>query len=244
MTRTLIAVALSVAMLASGCTGRPATAEAPTPVVVLLDRSASTGPVADRYLTYFRQVTESLQGGERLLVLPVSGASLTAPPAVDLTFPAYRALTTNAFTHGRSMKKLRQEAADAVAALLEQPPDAASQHTAILDGLMRAQELLNGRPGVICIISDMVEDSDVVRLDGLTEEQVPAVLAAAAGRAPTTLQGARIHVAGLDAAGALPPARVLAIRHFWEQVFAGAGATLEEYGPTFGRLGSGVSQTP
>jgi hypothetical protein len=234
--RTLLIMVMAAAVLCSGCIGRPAVQQAPTPVVVLIDRSGSTGPAADGFLEQFRRITASLQGGEHLLVLPVSGASLTAPPAVDLTFPPYQALTTNQFTHGRTVRQLRQEAEAQVAALLQQAPDASSSHTAILDGLLRAQELLGGRPGVICLISDMVEDSDVLRLDGLTEEQVAPALERAGNRLPTNLEGARVHVAGLDAARELAPATVLAIHQFWEQVFQRAGATLVEYGPAFHAL--------
>lgn len=239
MKRRLAPLVLAVALLAAGCGGRPATEPAGRPVVILLDLSGSTEAVAPLYKRYVGQVVDSLEGGEHLLVVPISGASLTAAAAVELRFPAYHRFTTNSFAHGRAMKKLRQEALDGVDKLLASPRTAAAQRTAIIDGLLQTGDLIAGRPGAtICIISDMVEDSDLARFESLTEAAIPAVLekVEAGGRLPRFPGETGVHVAGLGAAGQMEPARILAVRRFWEQFFARAGATLVEYGPEFHAL--------
>jgi len=228
---------LLLAALAAGCAASPA-AQQNRPVIVLVDLSGSTEAVAPTYKTYVQKVVDSLQGGEHLLILPISGTSLTAAATVDLQFPAYRRLTTNTFTHNRQMKKLRQEAMAGVDTLLSAPRTATAQRTAIIDGLLQARDLAAGQPGSIFIISDMIEDSDLARFETLAESEIPAVLAEveAAGRLPQYPGNTRVHVAGLGAAGQMDPARVLAVRRFWEQFFTRAGAHLVEYGPEFHSL--------
>ncbi|HWI50516.1 MAG TPA: hypothetical protein VNT01_00030 [Symbiobacteriaceae bacterium] len=234
-----VAACLLLAFLAAGCAASPAAQPGPgRPVIVLVDLSGSTEAVAPTYKTYVQKVVDSLQGGEHLLILPISSASLTSAAAVDLQFPAYRRLTTNTFTHNRQMKKLRLEAMAGVDTLLTAPRTAAAQRTAIIDGLLQARDLAAGRPGSIFIISDMVEDSDLACFETLAENEIPGVLSAveAAGRLPQFPANTQVHVAGLGAAGQMEPARVLAVRRFWEQLFARAGAQLVEYGPEFHAL--------
>ncbi|HWI65088.1 MAG TPA: hypothetical protein VNT75_24940 [Symbiobacteriaceae bacterium] len=237
--RRLAVLMLALALAAAGCSGaRPAAEPAGRPVIVLLDLSGSTETVAPKYREYVQRVIDSLEGGEHLLVVPISSASLTEAAAVDIRFPEYRRFTTNSFTHRRTMTKLRKEALTLTDAVLSAPRTDRSQGTAILDSLLQARDLAGGSPATICIISDMVEDSDLARFESLTEAAIPALLskAEAGGRLPRFPDSTRVHVAGLGAAGQLEPSQVLTIRTFWEQYFSRAGATLVEYGPDFHSL--------
>lgn len=234
--RKLLLVSLAI-LLVTGCAASPAAQPAGRPVIVLVDLSGSTETVAPTYLQHVRAVIDSLTGGEHLLVLPISSTSLTAAAAVDLHFPAYRRFTTNEFTHGRSMKKAREEALTKVDAMLTAPRAETARRTAIIDGLLQAQDLLGGQPGTICIVSDMVEDSDLARFETLTDEAIPTLLDTLGSRMPSYPAETQVHVAGLSAAGAqLEPTQVLTIRRFWEAFFAEAGAQLIEYGPEFHHL--------
>ncbi|MDF2626697.1 MAG: hypothetical protein K0R39_528 [Symbiobacteriaceae bacterium] len=224
-------------VLLTGCTASPAAQPAGRPVIVLVDLSGSTEAVASTYRQYVQTVIDSLKGGEHLMVLPISSTSLTATAAVDVHFPAFRRFTTNEFTHGRAMKKARDEALTKVDALLTAPRTEAALGTAIIDGLLQARDLLGGQPGTICIISDMVEDSDLARFETLADNEIPTLMESLGTRRPTYPAGTRVHVAGLSAAGGhIEPAQVLTIRRFWETFFAEAGAQLVEYGPEFHSL--------
>ncbi|HYF79942.1 MAG TPA: hypothetical protein VD973_22755 [Symbiobacteriaceae bacterium] len=235
--RRLLFIALAALLLMTGCAASPAAEPAGRPVIVLVDLSGSTAAVASTYRQQAQTIINSLKGGEHLLVLPISSSSLTATAAVDLRFPAYRRFTTNEFTHGRAMKKARDEALAKVDAMLTAPRTESARRTAIIDGLLQAQDLLGGQPGTICIISDMVEDSDLARFEALTDEAIPTLLETIGSRKPAFPAGTKVHVAGLSAAGNyLEPARVLTIRRFWEAFFAEAGAELIGYGPEFHNL--------
>lgn len=234
--RNLLLLSIAILLL-TGCTARPAAQPVGRPVIVLVDLSGSTEALAPTYRQYVQTVVDSLEGGEHLLVLPISSASLTAAAAVDIRFPVYRRFTTNEFTHGRAMKKARDEALAKVDAMLAAPRTETARRTAIIDGLLQVQDLLGGQPGTICIISDMVEDSDLARFETLTEADIPTLLETLGHRKPAFPADTQVHVAGLSAAGGqLEPAQVLTIRRFWEALFTEAGAQLIEYGPEFHHL--------
>ena len=235
--RRLLLFVLAAWLLMTGCAASPAAQPAGRPVIILVDLSGSTEAVASTYRQQALTIIDSLKGGEHLLVLPISSSSLTATAAVDLRFPAYRRFTTNEFTHGRAMKKARDEALAKVDAMLSAPRTESARRTAIIDGLLQVQDLLGGQPGTICIISDMVEDSDLARFETLTDEAIPTLLESIGSRKPAFPAETRVHVAGLSAAGShLEPARVLTIRRFWEAFFTETGAQLVEYGPEFHHL--------
>lgn len=234
MRKLLLTAAL---LLLTACASNPAAQPTGRPVIVLIDLSGSTEAVASTYRQHAETVLASLKGGEHLLVIPISSSSLTAAAAVDLRFPAYRRFTTNEFTHGRAMKKARDEALAKVDAMLAAPRTETARRTAIIDGLLQAQDLLGGQPGTICLISDMVEDSDLARFETLSDSDIPTLLETLGDRKPAFPTGTKVHVAGLSAAGGhLEPARVLTIRRFWEAFFTDAGAQLIEYGPEFHHL--------
>lgn len=235
MNRLLLSGVLLLAGLAAGCGARPVGTPAPPQVVLtLLDLSGSTEAVRARYLSAVETVIARVPPGSRLVILPVSDRSLTAPAVVDLTFPAYRRLSTNSFIHRREMTRLRRQALEAVGAAVK--PEVGARGTALLDSLLQAQDFLRSYPegaGAIYIISDMVEQSQTLDLFGLGPAGVEPALARAeeSGQVPD-LRGAAVTVTGLEAAGHMESETVLAVRAFWEALFERAGARLLQYSPT------------
>lgn len=233
--KSLLPCMVVLALLLSGCGARPAsTPTEPQVVIALLDVSGSTEAVRAKYMAQVEAIVASVPAGARLVVLPVSARSLTAPTVVDITFPTYTWWKSNSFTHDRTVKKRRDEALAAVSALFEESPG--SRGTALVDGLIQAQEFLKPYPegaGALYLISDMVEQSDLLNLYDLTEAGVqPALGKVREAKRMPSLRGAAVSVAGLEASGHLPSERVLAIRSFWEQLFERAGARLQGYAPT------------
>lgn len=232
---TLLALLILTGLLLQACGAqRAATPDQPQIILTLLDLSGSTEAVRENYLAQVERIIAAVPPGGRLVILPVSARSLTAPAALDLTLPAYTWWKTNSFTHGRAVNRLRQQALETVAALLEQNPG--TRGTALIDSLLQAQAFLKEYPegaGAIYIISDMVEQSDLLDLYGLEQAGVEPALAkvSEAERMPA-LNGAAVTVAGLEAAGHLPSAQVLAIKSFWEGLLESAGARLLWYSPT------------
>lgn len=231
----LVLLLLVILPAVSACGARKVSTPAqPRLVVALLDVSGSTEAVRDPYLAQVGRIVESVPAGGRLVVLPISSQSLTAPAAIDITFPEYTWWQTNAFTHGRKMRHLQEKAMEGVTALFEQNPG--TRGTALVDSLRQAQDFLKAYPegaGALYIISDMVEQSDLLDMYSLEDADVESALAKVheASRLPS-LRGATVAVAGLEAAGHLPAGRILAIRRFWEQLFEAAGARLIGYSAT------------
>lgn len=226
---------LTLTVLLSGCGARPANTAAPPQVVLaLLDLSGSTESVRARYLAAVETVVARVPAGARLVILPVSDRSLTAPAAADVTFPPHRRFSTNSFIHRREMTRLRRHALEAVGAAVT--PEAGARGTALLDSLLQAQDFLRSYPegaGSIYIISDMVEQSQTLDLFGLEPAGVePALARAEDARRVPDLRGAAVTVTGLEASGHLEPETVLAIRTFWEGLFERAGGRLIQYSPT------------
>ncbi len=228
MSRILPLLLASLLLLTACGTPEPA---APQVVIALIDLSGSTAAVREQYLAQTRQIMESLPAGSRFLALPVS---LTVPALADTTFPTYTWWATNSFTHGREMRRLRQEAMAEIEAGITQA--AGSSGTHILDSLREAEKFLAGYPdgaGAVYILSDMVEQSDLIDFYNLTADGViPALAKVQEDRALPNLHGASVTVAGLEAASTLKPSTVRAIQSFWEEIFQQAGATLRRYSPT------------
>lgn len=230
--RSKLMLWMAALLLLTGCFSRPADQQAGA-AVLLIDLSGSTDNVKGAYLQTVGDVLARMEPGERLFVLGVSATSLTDPLIADVEFPPYAALTTNSFTHGREMKRLREETLAKVSDLLERPRSVHGQSrgTSLIDALANAGDLLRPYPGaatVICL-SDMVEQSDQVDLYDLTKTGVDAALARVAAPA---LKGVQVYAAGLEGAAALPPERNRAIRLFWTRLLEQAGADLAGYGPT------------
>jgi hypothetical protein len=228
----LLVLVLGLAALLAGC-GTAITTTQPRIVITLLDVSGSTAAVRDSYLAEVKQIVDNVPAGARLVVLPVSSRSLTAPALLDISFPDNTWWKTNSFTSGREAKRLRQQALETVSAPHNQ--DAGRNGTAIIDSLVQVQEYLKpyaAGSGALYIISDMVEQSDLLNLYELDGTGIQSALAkvSKAGRMPA-LRGAAIDVAGLEAAGHLPSDRVMAIRSFWEHLFETADARLLRYSP-------------
>ncbi|MFZ5815257.1 MAG: hypothetical protein ACOY93_08130 [Bacillota bacterium] len=230
----LLPLILAAALLQACGTRQAAAPAQPRILLALLDLSGSTEGVRDQYLAQVERIVAHVPPGGRLVVLPVSARSLTAPAAVDLTFPEYVWWRTNSLTHSREMGRRRKEALEGVTALLQQRLP--GKGTALLDSLLQVQEFLKPYPegtAALYIISDMVEQSELLDLWNLTEAGVGPALAKVeeGGRLPA-LKGAAVTVAGLEAAGSLPAARVMAIRSFWEQLLQRADGRLLWYSPT------------
>lgn len=231
----LLLFLLTSTLLLSACGAEEASTPAqPDLVLTLLDVSSSTEAVRSTYLAQVERIVGSVPAGARLVILPVSANSLTAPAAFDATFPTYTWWQTNSFTHNRQMNKLRQEAMEAASALFEQNPG--SRGTALVDSLVQVQEYLRPFPegsAALYIISDMVEQSQLLDLYDLKEAGIEEALQTVeqASRLPS-LRGATVTVAGLEASSHIPAEGVLAIRHFWEKLFERAGGELVGYSPT------------
>lgn len=230
----LITLLLWSGALLSACgTPQASAATQPRIVVALLDVSASTDAVRDSYLADVKQIVESVPAGARLVLLPISSRSLTAPALLDISFPDNTWWKTNSFTYGREVKRLRTQAFETVSTPPKEDPGRAG--TAIIDSLVQAQEYLKLYPdgaGAIFIVSDMVEQSDLLDMYDLDGTGIESALAKVrdAGRLPA-LRGAAVNVAGLEASGHLPADRVTAIRGFWEELFQTADARLLRYSP-------------
>ncbi|MDB4895309.1 MAG: hypothetical protein JWN15_1571 [Firmicutes bacterium] len=228
----LLTLVLGLATLLAGC-GTPAATMQPRIVITLLDVSGSTAAVRDNYLAEVKQIVDNVPAGARLVVLPVSSRSLTSPALLDISFPENTWWKTNSFTYGREVKRLRQQAMETVSTPHNQDPG--RNGTAIIDSLVQVQEYLKPYApgsGALYIISDMVEQSDLLDLYDLDGTAIQSALAkvSKSGRMPA-LRGAAVDVAGLEASGHLPSDRVMAIRSFWEHLFQTADARLVRYSP-------------
>jgi hypothetical protein len=227
--RPLAALALSLLLTQTGCASSSDTQPA-VGVAVLVDVSASTTAVKDQYLKTFEQVLAGLQGGEQLIVIPISASSLVEPVALNEAFPAKGRLD-NPVTYNRNLKQKRADVAARMAAYLDEPRSQ-RRGSAIIDGLEQARAILAPYPEKhLVILSDMIEQSELADFTALTEASIPALLERLKDRTPEL--PVTVHVAGItDGAGTLPSSQVLAIRSFWTQFLTERGATLASYGPS------------
>lgn len=225
-----LAVLLAVVLLAlSGCRS----GESAAAVAVLVDVTGSTED--NHYLQDLDKILNGLQGGERLLVLPVTARSAVEPVTFTLDVPAYHTWSSNPITYRRQLKRVRQQAVERMTDLLRRARSS-QPGSGIIDAIDQAEALLAAYPAdrrVLVVLSDMIEQSALADFSALDGSAVDRTLQKVSQqqRLPK-LAGTRVYVAGItDGAIRMPPERVLAIKRFWSQFFAAAGAKLVSYGP-------------
>lgn len=206
-------------------------------VIVLLDRSGSVRDdraIYDRALSVVRR---SLREGDRFVMGSITSASGTDFSAsIDYVLPLplkKQSWLDEPIKYRREKEEHEKQLAETLAdldreiqMLMQTSSDTA--RTTICESLGVVEPIFHSerRRKILVILSDMVEDSGVANFDRrfLSLEEIRGIIEhqRAAGTLPD-LAGVRIYVAG---ALASPPERSAAIKRFWTEYFAAAGAIL------------------
>lgn len=221
--RTMVAALMALPIALDACSQE----EPGRRIVVLIDQSGSIEP-ADRalYATSLTALASDLRQGDRVLVAPIG----------DARAAQFRSLLD--LTVRRSKKRLerqqiiedaRKQLAAAIPALLAPEQWAGAQHTRIVETIAAAAQVYQPSPergDMLILLSDAVEDSELLRLDrGLSEQQEDAAIALARrqGQLPS-LTGISMSVVG---AGGPNPAHV---ERFWRAYAKATRASIAAYG--------------
>ena len=211
-------------------------------VVVLVDRSASTGRDRALYQRAAKAVIEGLKPGDRLIASPITeasandfrdylDASLPAPlaPLRLWDVPQKYAAEKQAWEeqYKTKMNQIRQ----ATDKLLEAP--SGSPKTRIFESLRITAQILASehRPvKVVVVLSDMLEDSNEADFEAmqLSDAAIAKELARQQQQQIVPdLRGVRVFVAG---ASGEPLERAAALERFWRRYFQEAGALIDPGG--------------
>jgi hypothetical protein len=221
--RTLVAALLALPIALDACNQE----EPGRRIVVLIDQSGSIEP-ADRalYATSLTALAGGLSQGDRVLVAPIGDARAGQfRSLVDLTVRRSR----KRLERQQFIDDARKQLAAAIPALLAPEQWAGAQHTRIVETIAAAAQVYQPGPrhgDLLILLSDGVEDSELLRLDsGPGEQQEHAALASARrqGQLPS-LTGVAISVVG---AGGPNPAQV---ERFWRAYAKATQASVVAYG--------------
>jgi hypothetical protein len=229
-------LAVIATFLAAGSSCRQEQSVGHKAVVVLVDRSASTGADRDLYRRGIARILESLRSGDRIVGGWITGASAAdfreyldeelPPPLPPIgvldTASKYKARKESWERKTEEQKtKIRED----LERLLDKPSAAA--RTEIFESLRIVGQLLAPEPRptkLLVLMCDMVEDSalanfETMRLDDafiekeIARQQEQRILPA--------LRGVRVYVVG---ARGEPLERAAMMEQFLRQYFAAAGA--------------------
>lgn len=221
-------LATMLALVLVGCGGAAETVfwEPPSVTVALVDASASVAP-EDRgiYLKSLQAIAGGLDGGDRLLVGPVSAQAVWRPN-LDVSVENSNVRLDQEEAVGRA----RSEVEKALPALIPGQASVIVSQTRLIEAIAAASQAFGAPPfrnAELVLLSDGVEDSPLINLSGnrITPEEISTALdrAGDAGLLPK-LTGLRLTVVG---AGGRDYASVKA---FWQAWCERTGATLVNYG--------------
>lgn len=227
--RTLILLLLLLSILA-GCGAAKKDASSPAVVVVLLDMTSSTAEDANRYMGNVTEVLNSLQGGDKIYIVPFAG---TYPPEILIT-RSLPAATFNAVQDASEMKAIRQEVQLKVAQVL-QSLRPSQKGTAVLGAIRKASAILaqeSGSPHTVVILSDMLEQTDIDFFSQPPTEPAPLLDRLEKERFLPKLE-AQVYVAGISPGKPdgqqLTQKQMTVIEEFWQAYFERVGARLATY---------------
>lgn len=221
--RTMVAVLLALPIALDACSQE----EPGRRIVVLIDQSGSIEP-ADRalYATSLSALAGDLRQGDRVLVAPIGDARAGQFRAlIDLTVPRSR----KRLERQHILDEARKQLAVAIPALLAPEQWAGGQHTRIVETIAAAAQIYHPGPrngDLLILLSDGVEDSELIRLDRGSVEQLEdtAIVSARQQGLLPSLAGVAISVVG---AGGPKPAYV---ERFWRAYANATRASIVAYG--------------
>lgn len=227
---------LTAVVILTGCSRD----ENPQVTLSLFDTSvsASSDSMQERYADIMRDVSEGLRGGDRVMAVRITDASLQdARLPIDVNPPAFNPLTQTTSSHRDRMVKARSKLTSGIPSLLNRSP---SECTDLFGAMEFAGKVFQNIPADaskrLVIASDMIETcSTDFRRRSLDGESIDGFIKKlrTAGRLPD-LKEVRVWVAGATATTELDPARIQSIENFWMCYFEEVGAEVNQarYGPT------------
>lgn len=207
-------------------------------VVVLVDRSASTQGDRAIYERATAEIVEKLRGGDRFVMGPITSASGTDFAAsIDHELPRPlepMGIFDEPIEHARRRAQHEAEVARTASLLEEQVAallgsSSRAERTAIVESLRVVQPFFESEPRrkrVLVVLSDMVEDSEIMDLGERRPDGAWALTEVDRQRADGSLprlSGVTVHVYG---ALASPPSRAAGLEAFWREYLAATGANV------------------
>ncbi len=235
---SLLRLGIAVLLLATACS----ISERPTGTDILIFIDFS-GSIDSKSKASFEEdiqslIIPSLSPGDRILIAPIHGRTLTAfRPLVDTTLPPapdFNGWSDNVLKHKRDMAEvmarvdeLREDVRKQVSNIFKK--GMSSKETDIFSSLILADKVFHNRPTrkVLILMSDMIVDYPPYRFDKIawdaekTEEMLSQL--DANGLIPS-LSGVCVYVSGATAGSAEQAAR---IGSFWEAYFERTQADMD-----------------
>jgi hypothetical protein len=221
----------------AGCKPPSSDAKLGSIVVVLIDRSKSTGtpPIRASYTDSVNQVLASFKDGEGglLAIAPIDENSLAHFNPVECVYPK-KGASTNPLVFASNVDTVNHVAREKAARIIEGPRT--TKGTTIFDALTSAGRLLYKERDAadkryLVILSDMVEESERLRMStpNLEAGAVKTFIAhERSGPFFPRLDGVDVYVAGagISSSGG-SSIHAENVERFWLKYFAATGARLD-----------------
>ncbi|HVH32134.1 MAG TPA: hypothetical protein VNA31_10830 [bacterium] len=199
--RRLVVFALTLALFASACGGKPAQTHV---TVVLFHVTGSTykGNVRGQYLTDFAKILNGPAAGGVLVgdVIDDNPLAHSSYP-INVTFEPFNPMAENKLDYQRRVRQQREEVIKTAEALVRKPPSGRLGHN-IIDAMQLAESAFatfRGDHELLVIFSDMIEQSKRYDFTGenLTAARIDQIInqERSAGRVPD-LRGVDVCVVG------------------------------------------------
>jgi hypothetical protein len=230
--------------IATGCKAPPGDAQFANLVVVLVDRSRSTGgaSVGNDYRQGFDSILDFFKNGDGgiLAVAPIDADSLAHFQPLECLYPK-KGSNDNPLVYSSKVNGMNKREAEDVDSIVSSPRG--RQGTSIFDGLTSAGRLLhkqesNADHRYLVIFSDMVENSDRLKMPktNLTPSYISKFTShEKSGPYFPNLDGVDVYVAGagITQSGS-SSLKSESIERFWMKYFDETGASLDSdnYGST------------
>jgi hypothetical protein len=211
-----------------------------TDILVFIDFSGSVGRESKSSFErdIQRLIVPSLSAGDRILIAPIHGRTLTGfSPLVDTTFPAnpeFSGWSDNVMKHKLQVAEIATRVDDLKKDVVEQVSELfkkgmSSKKTDIFSSLILAEKIFHNRPTrkVLILMSDMIVDYPPYRFDRIewdaekTEEMLSELNA---NGLIASLSGVCVYVSGATASSAQQATR---IDGFWQAYFERAEADMD-----------------